>query len=109
MSKTTKQIIGEAKSASATASSDNVNDCQIVSADWKDFEGFVDDLKEVLGKMGVYVYEPPCGGDDITIVLSKQPFTEERIATCLDAYDLPIDDEDQDDDASQPGRRPRGR
>jgi hypothetical protein len=49
-----------------------------VSSDWKDFEGFVDELKEELAKLGLHVYDDPVhvGSDDVGIMISDTKLSD---------------------------------
>ena len=52
-----------------------------VSSDWKDIEGFVDDLKDGIQQLGLYIIDDPLheGSDSYGVLISKTPITEEDL------------------------------
>jgi hypothetical protein len=54
-----------------------------VAADYKDFEGFIDDLLPTLKKLGLYAINDPVynGSDSYGILISKSPITKAELKT----------------------------
>jgi hypothetical protein len=52
-----------------------------VAADYKDFEGFIDDLLPTLKKLGLYAINDPVynGSDSYGILISKSPITKAEL------------------------------
>jgi hypothetical protein len=61
-----------------------------VSADWKDFEGFIEQLKPALERLGISMVEDPDyeGSDTYGFLLSNRPMTEKEIMDQSIIYNL---------------------
>ena len=56
------------------------NDIHSVAADWKDFGGFIENLKITLKKLGIHITDDPMfdGTDMYGVLISKEKITKSR-------------------------------
>ena len=59
-----------------------------VAADYKDFEGFIDDLLPTLKKLGLYAINDPVynGSDSYGILISKSPISKAELKAYSDEF-----------------------
>lgn len=83
-----------------------IKDLHLVNADYSDFGGFVNQLKPVLKKLGLYVINDPIldGSDSIGIIISKTPITKSQIQILRKEYFGP-DEEDLDENTDNTRRK----
>ena len=73
---------------------------KLIISDWKDTEGFFEELQSVLREMGVHMYSDPRseGSDDIAYIVSDAELSEDEIDEVSKAWWGDFDDEEDEED-----------